>query len=95
MDNGYLQGFDSELKKEARKSTKSYEAFTLSKSEVEQITEVTYINDLETMETCFVAIRSVGNTLVAAMKTLMPVYIIGFALTLGGIYSALGNTKEF
>lgn len=95
VNNEYLQGFESELREEERKTTASYETFTVSKSNVENITEVTYINDLGEEETYFVAIRSVGNTLAASMKLFIPVYIVGLVLTLGGIFLVVSKKQDF
>ena len=94
MSNEFLQGYSKDLNQDERKDTTSYETFTLSKSKVEMIREVRYMNDAGEMEKGLVVIRSVGNTLTTAMRTLLPVYIIGFALALGGIYLVLATRKE-
>ena len=94
LDNEYLQGFTPQLDEEARKTAEGYETFTLSKSEVEKITEVTHINDLGEEETYYVAIRSVGNTLAEAMKLFVPAYIVGLILMLGGIFIVVSKKKE-
>ncbi len=95
VNNEYLQGFASELREEERKTVESYETFTLSKSNVENITEVTYMNDLGEEETYFVAVRSVGNTLAASLKLFVPVYVVGLILTLGGIFLVVSKKQDF
>ncbi len=67
----------------------------MRKSKVENITEVTYTNGLGEEETYFVAVRSVGNTLAASMKLFVPVYVVGLALTLGGIFLVVSKKQDF
>lgn len=75
--NEFLQSFPLELNEKTRKTTVNHETFTLSKSNAESITEVTCVNDAGENETCYVVIRSVGSTLLSAIKLLIPVYVVG------------------
>lgn len=75
--NEFLQSFPLELNEKSRKTTVNYETFTLSKSNAESITEVVCVNDAGENETCYVVIRSVGSTLLSAIKLLIPVYVVG------------------
>ena len=94
LNNEFLQGFATALSEDERGAIASYETFTGSKSNLEFITKVTNMNDLGEERNYFVAVRSVGNTLMASMKLLSPVYIIGFVLTLSGIYLAVSNVRK-
>lgn len=92
IEEDYLHNFAKEL--DVKEDRDAWNIPLFGDSKQERITKVTFKNEEGQTQIYYLVLRATGNTLAETMKLLMPMYFVGFILTMGGVIAVDMNINK-